>query len=359
MYPESYCFFPCFSLFITQNPFVLHDLHVSQLCDSQIDIWTFQFCGHAPHDSPVFKDMSPDAVFITSMRDPAMQVMSAFKFYYPNAKMKIGEILNLDEVKMGMVYVKVPPKYLTNRNETERFIRQNLDKFFQLVLIKEYLDESLVFLRRKFCWDFEDILYSSLKVSTKKTNLPEEDADSIRAKMVSESFFSGFSCNFHEEKQQLTKHHQPTHTSKENKVELTEWFRDKLVKFTVFCLSCHGKNTFGLYLWPRHQVTHCLFHRLEIVQCSNISTNLCGSKWLRNQVTFGVKSNSTSRWFWTFRDFASLFTFCWCTKLPLFYHGWGAKTQPSSYPAHHGANPSQSPSLTACCLYCIISHSCE
>ena len=35
------------------------------------------------------------------------------------------------------------------------------------VLITEYMDESLVLLRRKNCWDLDAILYHALKVKTK------------------------------------------------------------------------------------------------------------------------------------------------------------------------------------------------
>ena len=34
------------------------------------------------------------------------------------------------------------------------------------VLITEYMDESLVLLKRKWCWDMEDILYLPAKVRT-------------------------------------------------------------------------------------------------------------------------------------------------------------------------------------------------
>ncbi len=197
--------------------------------------FTFQFCGHAPYDSPVLKDMSPDVVRITSVRDPATQVMSAFHFYYANAKngTTIDEILNLQLVKTGMTFVKVHPKYLAKKEETNTFIRQNLDKFFQLVLVKEYLDESLVFLRRKLCWDIEDILYCSLKVSTKKRNLSEQDAGRIRSKMVSESDFAilDYLVTLHSHSQLLK--------NRQMHFEFCMFFSfDLLFAETMFCLSC-------------------------------------------------------------------------------------------------------------------------
>ena len=42
------------------------------------------------------------------------------------------------------------------------YIKRQMD----FVLITEYMDESLVLLKRKWCWDMEDILYLPAKVRT-------------------------------------------------------------------------------------------------------------------------------------------------------------------------------------------------
>ena len=41
------------------------------------------------------------------------------------------------------------------------FVKREMD----FVLITEYMDESLVLLKRKWCWDVKDILYLPAKVS--------------------------------------------------------------------------------------------------------------------------------------------------------------------------------------------------
>lgn len=43
---------------------------------------------------------------------------------------------------------------------------------YVVVMITEYMDESLVLLKRLNCWDLDDVLYSSLKVKTKKPEPP-------------------------------------------------------------------------------------------------------------------------------------------------------------------------------------------
>ncbi|PIK61018.1 putative galactosylceramide sulfotransferase isoform X2 [Apostichopus japonicus] len=49
-----------------------------------------------------------------------------------------------------------------------------------LVLINEYYDESLIILKKMMCWQFEDILYISNKVSGRKYNFPEEHVTHLR-----------------------------------------------------------------------------------------------------------------------------------------------------------------------------------
>ena len=51
----------------------------------------------------------------------------------------------------------------SNEEEITEFI-ENISKRFDLVLIAEYFDESLVLMKRMLCWDFEDIVYVKHKV---------------------------------------------------------------------------------------------------------------------------------------------------------------------------------------------------
>ena len=51
----------------------------------------------------------------------------------------------------------------SNEEEITELI-ENISKRFDLVLIAEYFDESLVLMKRMLCWDFEDIVYVKHKV---------------------------------------------------------------------------------------------------------------------------------------------------------------------------------------------------
>ena len=57
------------------------------------------------------------------------------------------------------------PKDYENPHKTNKFIGKILSEF-DLIFIAEYLDESLIVMRRKLCWEISDILYLSLNVKT-------------------------------------------------------------------------------------------------------------------------------------------------------------------------------------------------
>ena len=71
----------------------------------------------------------------------------------------------------------------------EADIRKAIDDLstqLTFVLIQDHMDESLVMLRRLFCWDLDDIIYAALKVSggsrsekTSKPAIPQEVRDAI------------------------------------------------------------------------------------------------------------------------------------------------------------------------------------
>ena len=69
-------------------------------------------------------------------------------------------------------------KYHENLTVVENYIRF-LKQEFDLVMLMEYFDESLVLLKRRFCWKMEDILYFKLnerldKEKQKVTKLAKE-----------------------------------------------------------------------------------------------------------------------------------------------------------------------------------------
>ena len=57
---------------------------------------------------------------------------------------------------------------------------KRLEKEFDLILVTEYFDESLLILKKQFCWDYTDILYSSKNIRTSRRTLTENEKHKIR-----------------------------------------------------------------------------------------------------------------------------------------------------------------------------------
>ncbi len=75
---------------------------------------------------------------------------------------------------LGAETVKVPRIIENDSEKTLAFLNNFLNRLFRFVLITEYFSESLVLMRRKFCWDFQDILHQKLKVGQYNWH-PDED----------------------------------------------------------------------------------------------------------------------------------------------------------------------------------------
>ena len=143
------------------------------------------------------------AKYITILRNPVDHFKSAWLFYnigkltgIPHANDNINTFLKspnaLQEIKKKLskttqrMYERF--NHLSNSNlfdmgfEQENFQNMTLvknyidkmDKEFDLVMITDYFDESLILLKRLLCWEFEDIVYIKLKAKKRKIEFEEE-----------------------------------------------------------------------------------------------------------------------------------------------------------------------------------------
>ena len=158
-------------------------------------------CSHTRYNKGPANLLFPKSKskYITILRHPVSQFESAFAYY------KVAKILGLKDdsnpiqtffgnakalarrLKWRDKLLKNPSifdlgldwKYFQNRT-VRRYIKFIEDEF-DLVLISEYFDESLILLKHLFCWDFEDILYLKQKVRARRASLSDE----IKAKILS------------------------------------------------------------------------------------------------------------------------------------------------------------------------------
>ncbi|XP_077999982.1 galactosylceramide sulfotransferase-like [Glandiceps talaboti] len=128
--------------------------------------------------------MNHKPIYITILRDPVAQTGSMFSFFnfgdalsrfqqgkqlsgedlldmfyrYPNYYRKFLPHKGDDIRNNQFYYLGLRPEHMENKTVVKKTIRK-LDKEFNLVLLTEYFDESLVLLKKLLCWDVADVVY--------------------------------------------------------------------------------------------------------------------------------------------------------------------------------------------------------
>ncbi|XP_044030107.1 galactosylceramide sulfotransferase [Siniperca chuatsi] len=160
-------------------------------------------CNHMRFDhQEVAKLLPSDAVSITILRDPVDLFESSFHYYHRTVPLtwkisggsKLAEFLNNPQIfyspkAFNSFYLKNllffdfgfdnnleadDPRVMTDIH--------NLSKRFDLVLIAEYFEESLILLKDTLCWTTEDILY--FKLNARKSSSVSRLTPELRAKAL-------------------------------------------------------------------------------------------------------------------------------------------------------------------------------
>lgn len=220
-------------------------------------------CNHVVFNEASFHDILPDDTFLfTIIREPFAQFISTLDYYGYSPSGYIAKILNLGVSDPLSVYLHSPWRYepsdpyfsMTNnrmsvdlgvpknllRNGT--FLKSyftNINSVFNLVLLREYFDESLILLKRYTCWSFRDIVYTRHNVwpFKRKYNLTVDAINSHRKwnvadYMLYETFHKIFWDKVTEEKEFFD-----------------EVFHFKKIqkKVDIFCFSGQQRNGLTIY----------------------------------------------------------------------------------------------------------------
>ena len=169
-------------------------------------------CNHARWNKHTMKEFMPqDTVFITILRNPVSQFESTFSYmefaqllgikstknplatFFEDPNRTMGKISDLSASGSVVPYLNLlrnGQSFDLGMKSAQFFIDEEtnnaiseLDSSFDLVLMLEYFDESLVLLARELCWDIRDVVYFKLnqrKSSDLKTNLSDELVQEIR-----------------------------------------------------------------------------------------------------------------------------------------------------------------------------------
>ena len=139
-------------------------------------------CGHTRYNKEPMNYLFPreTSKYITTIRNPVEQFESLFNY------VELGEVYGFGRdptkslerfLKKGIVFkdmFKLPKsrlarnpmsfdlgldyRFYQNITAIKEYIAF-LEKEFDLVMISDYFDESVVLMKRLFCWEFDDILY--------------------------------------------------------------------------------------------------------------------------------------------------------------------------------------------------------
>ena len=157
-----------------------------------MDIWRLNgepanvLCNHARYNRPTMDlIMNNNTMYITILRDPVYQFESTFNYmelyrffmlqnvsnpmamFLANPRAHLRNLTkrvksfpeSMHLVRNGMFFdLGLSPFHQDNETEIRKAIMR-LQNDFSLVLMMEYFDESLVLLKREFCWDLDDVAY--------------------------------------------------------------------------------------------------------------------------------------------------------------------------------------------------------
>lgn len=167
-------------------------------------------CNHARFNKRPMNYLFPKdrSKYITILRDPVAQYESVFNFMhfakplgFKDEEDPLGtflkfppafqEIKPLMKATLALHLVRNPMlfdlgldfRYFQNKTAVERYI-EFLDNEFDLVMILEHFDESLLLLKRLLCWELKDILHFKLNERQdvqKRKFISQEVRDDIKS----------------------------------------------------------------------------------------------------------------------------------------------------------------------------------
>eukprot|EP00050_Salpingoeca_kvevrii_P003970 m.239076 g.239076 ORF g.239076 m.239076 type:complete len:1096 (-) comp10916_c0_seq30:1836-5123(-) len=157
--------------------------------------------AHARYARKKMDALVPNAVYFTILRDPYTQFTSAWSYW------DLGSLVHLPGMQLPLTlqrYINAWDHFYKGVTTAAKFLFWNsqaydlglaqntpeekmpailnrLEQEFDLVMITEYMDESLVLMKRKLNWDIEDVVYFSFKVSgrSRSAGLPDVQQQAI------------------------------------------------------------------------------------------------------------------------------------------------------------------------------------
>ena len=152
------------------------------------------FCLHTVWNFDAVSDLlGPGAKYITIVREPISLFRSLWDYlgYAKAHNMTLDEFALLPDEKkkriklfMGrntMLHDMGLPKRLVNHQEVIKNKIKEIDNTFDLVMVAEHFDESMVLMKDLLCWEYEDV--ANLKLNSHKEASKSEISEEGRLKL--------------------------------------------------------------------------------------------------------------------------------------------------------------------------------
>ena len=150
--------------------------------------------NHARYDRAEMDKLVPNATYITILRNPVDHFISAFIYY--NYSKQVGlsfsnDLLskffsveaNFAKLKFGRSQasdgIAYDLSFKAKGNRQDQILKLNRE--FDLVLLSEYFDESLLLLKKLLCWEIDDLLYLPIRKHSTRYDVLYNISDEIRA----------------------------------------------------------------------------------------------------------------------------------------------------------------------------------
>ena len=135
---------------------------------------------HLDYDKEFLQPMLPaDTIFLSTLREPLSRLKSSlyfrglYKALEKSDEDPVLKFLSMHEIYKNWwsqfhvyQFLKLPKKEIYNE-DPEGYVKyfRKTEADIPLMVIAEYYDESLVYIRRRLCWETKDIVYLRLKSS--------------------------------------------------------------------------------------------------------------------------------------------------------------------------------------------------
>ncbi|XP_050411392.1 galactose-3-O-sulfotransferase 2 [Patella vulgata] len=154
-------------------------------------------------DKRMFQTLIPNDPFILGILREPVERQASYVFYNKNIRIKLEKKMKTDPY-IFRSYPSSAPHMLRDYNfygsrlGIDKFI-EKMDNEFDMIMLTEYFDESLILLKRKLCWTFKDIVYMTVNKNFKNKGYAVSPAD--REKVLNtykndSMFYEHFKGNF-------------------------------------------------------------------------------------------------------------------------------------------------------------------